>query len=87
MDYKQIGDTLLQTINLLNLGGENIEKATLIITQVIALTRVADIAYSGFKELQEIAGREDMTQAELQKHFTETDKRMQAAINRLNKVS
>ena len=86
MDYEEIGKVLTSAVNLLNLGDENVEKATLIITQVISLTQVASIAYKGFKELQELAGVENMSQAELQKRFAENDKRMAQAIARLDKI-
>lgn len=84
MDYEDIQSVLQDVLELLNLGGEDsAKKATIIISHTISLVQLSSVAYHGFKELKELSGFSDMSQAELQNKFLKNDERVKKALDRI----
>jgi hypothetical protein len=72
MDFDDFKKVLENALGLLGMDGQQ-DKAVILVSKAVSLIQVADIALKGIKEIRDIAGLEDMTQAELQERFLKND--------------
>ena len=72
MDFGDFEKVLEDALGLLRMDGQK-NKAVIIVSKAVSLIQVAEIALKGIKEIRDIVGLEDMTQAELQERFRKND--------------